>query len=315
MLRLDAGLLIAVLAAASWLETRRFPAAFVAGAALPLAAWLAWLQLEFGAVVPQTLIAKRAETALASFGHAAGEARWLMRSFGRLGLAALLALAAYGAVALGRRVPRPLPPECRALAAVTAWIVLHEILYQAIGVPFAPWYHLYLINALLALGAVGAAQQWLAGRQRLLRAAAASALLVAPGVAYAAAQGDAPPDPRIAGYAEAGRFLRTASPGATTVAAYEIGALGWASEATVVDLMGLVTPAAAAARAESRLTPWLLERAPCWIVDATVFPRRGFGVDFDSPQLAAGYELSTRIADSRGAGHQLNLLRQRGGNC
>ena len=311
-LRLDAALAAAALGLTLWAARRRFPLRFALAGLAPLALWLGWLALRFGAVVPNTLAAKRGELARALHGYTAYEWLWLARSLSIPGALALLALAAAGAL-VGWRRGLLARPFFRALAL---WLALHEVAYRLLGVPFAPWYEEALLQALVFLAALAvvAGTGWAAGAARQaagaglqvepvrygLRAAAGIALgaalllpIAAPSVAWLIRQWGRPPDPRFAVYAAAGRFLAaSASNGPrsedATVAAVEIGVLGYTCELPVLDLAGLVSPQVLAARRAGRLAAQVAAARPEFLVDVPAFRRPILDAILARPD-AAGY--------------------------
>jgi hypothetical protein len=317
MLRLDAAAGALVLGLVLWAWRRRLPWRYGLAGLLPLVPWLAWLQARFGRIVPATLEAKRSELAeaggwlAAAADYTRAEWHWLHRDLPRPAALWLLALAAAGAALvvwslLRRRAPagpEPAPPRPPAspepvegrgaatgrgalrpflplLICLLSWLALHELAYRLIGVPFAPWYHLHLVLAVLALAAGAAlglgsfALSRFAGphsvaKRHLLPAALAVLLLLpllAPGAAYLAATWGRPPDGRQPLHAAVARYLRETSPPGATVAAVEIGALAYFADRPVLDLVGLVDPAVVAARREGRLAELVAAREPAYLL-------------------------------------------------
>jgi hypothetical protein len=322
--RLDAALAAAALGLTLWVARRRFPLGFALAGALPLGAWLGWLYLRYGTVLPNTLAAKRGELGRSLHGYTAYEWLWLARTLSAGGALALLALAVTGAAVAWRRglFARPF------FRVLALWLALHEIAYRLLGVPFAPWYEEALLQALVFLAALAAvagggwASRW-PPRQMMRReavqvpasgwrraAGTALALLLlapvaAPSLAWTARQWGRPPDPRFVVYARAGRYLaaqaaaQAAAPAAVlqrspspadgaTVAAVEIGILGYTSDLRVLDLAGLVSPQVLAARA-GRLPELVVAARPDFIVDVPAFRRPILGAILARPEIAASY--------------------------
>ncbi|HBL27239.1 MAG TPA: hypothetical protein DD490_10430 [Acidobacteria bacterium] len=317
--RLDAGLLAALLGLELWRERRRFPWAFALAGLLPLALFLGWLQADFGAVVPETMAAKQLRLPLPAGGDISYNLRawrWLWRSAPGAAGIVLLGLAlwslAEGAYAALRR--RSVPAG--RLAAVTAlWLLAHEITYRLLGIPFAPWYHLSLANGLLAAAAAGAVliTRRLLGRPGAAWAPAAAAILflplLVPSITWVTRQWGRPPDPRWAGYVEAARIVRQTG---GSVAAVEIGFLGYFSEAPVLDLMGLVSPEAREARRSGTLADLVARKRPDYLLDATLFRGQILAPLLADPRIATSYREVAEIPDGRGAGQRIRLL-SRGG--
>lgn len=312
--RLDAGLLAALLGLALWAKHRRFPWAFALAGLLPLAAFLGWLHAEFGAIVPHTMTAKQSELELiaGSPSYTAREWRWLRRGVSWAGCAALFGLALWALAEGGRAVLRRRPiPGGRLAAVLGLWLLAHEMAYRLVGVPFAPWYHVPLINGLLAASALGAvlvASRLL--RRSLLPIALAAALLLPvllPSAAWVARQWGRPPDPRWAGYVEAARIVRQ---GGGSVAAVEIGFLGYFSEAPVLDLMGLVSPEALEARRRGTLADLVARERPEYLLDVPLFRAQVLDSILADPRIAAAYKEVAELPDGRYPGSRIRVLRR-----
>ena len=313
--RLDAGLLAAILGLALWWRRRRFPWAFALAGLLPLALFLVWLQAEAGAIVPNTMFAKQSEMKLveAGYSYTAREWRWLRRGLSWAGCIALFGLALWALAEGGRAVLRRRAVFGSWPAAVLGlWLVGHEAAYRLLGVPFAPWYHVYLINGLLAAAALGAvliASRFLGGRAVLTTVAAAVLLLplLIPSAAWVTRQYGRPPDPRWTGYVEAARIVRQGGGGA--VAAVEIGFLGYFSEAPVLDLMGLVSPEALAARQRGNLGSLVARERPEWLLDVTLFRAQVLDQVMTDPRIASWYRQVAELPDGRHPGIRIRVLR------
>jgi hypothetical protein len=283
-LRLDALLGGGALGAALWWHRRRLPGAFAAAALLPVAVWLGGLWLVYDSLLPSTLAAKQSELtatqlSITTPGYTLAEWRWLIRV---LPLSAVLALAALVLAGVARLVGRRAWRE-PALLAAAGWIVALEVFYRLVAVPFAPWYHLATVGALALLAGLGAHAigTWIAGlvsskRATVIAAFAALAVVpvLAPSVAWLGSTWGRPPDPRFSIYREIGEHLRTqddATSSSGRVAAVEIGILGYFSRRPILDLVGLVSPEARAARAQRRQRELLLEVLPEVVVDVPLF--------------------------------------------
>lgn len=341
--RLDAGLAAAALGLALWIVHRRFPWRFAVAGLAPLLAYLAWLQAEFGAVLPNTLAAKQSEAATTGRGYGAWEWAWLERSFGTMGRWWLLALAAAGmALIVGRAVAArrrrragvgsraaPSSDSTRtasagsALAVLAAWIVLHELFYRLTGVPFAPWYGVVGLGAALALASfaavslVGRLTAWrssASGRRRALTTALAALLalpVLLPGARFLAGTWGEPPDIRTRIYAAVGDHLRRRSPPDARVAAMEIGALGYTSDRAVLDLIGLVDPEVVEARRAGRLPEHVAAEAPEYILVPPPFLGRELGDVMRHPEIRARYVPAERFYDPDYQHDPVTLYRRR----
>ncbi|HVR11163.1 MAG TPA: hypothetical protein VMW75_24180 [Thermoanaerobaculia bacterium] len=234
-----------LLAVLVWRERRRAPLRLAAAAAVVVLAGVAAAWLYFGTPVPNSLAAKRAMAAGTS-----GLRFWPTSA------------------ELARRHAGPLWPAVVGLGVLGQWPLLRAggrclrllssfalslaVLYPLLGVPYAPWYVLPMAVALLygvaflagflaRLGAGGAAPA-----VKVLALAAAVAALAPVGLSLLPAEArwlrrySWPPHMRA--YRQAAEWLRANAPPAASVSYYEVGALGYFSDRTVIDLVGIVTP-------------------------------------------------------------------------
>lgn len=218
------------------------------------------------------------------------------------------------------------------LAVLATWIVLHELFYRLTGVPFAPWYCVVTLLAALALAVFAAVSLggWLAIslRHRLATAppagvawaerplaTALAALLtlpiLLPGLRFLAATWDEPPDIRTRLYAAVGDHLRQHSPPGARVAAMEIGALAYASDRPVLDLIGLVDPEVVEARRTGRLPEHVAAEAPEYILVPPPFLGRELGDVMRHPEIRARYVPVERFYDPDYEHDPVRLYRRR----
>ncbi|HEX4959386.1 MAG TPA: hypothetical protein VF173_01010 [Thermoanaerobaculia bacterium] len=313
--RLDAALLAGVLGLALWIKERRFPLRFAVAGLLPVSLFLLYLQSAFGTVIPNTMAAKQSELGVAHVSYTLQEWEWLRRELPLWSSLALLALSAWGAIELVLLTRR------RGVAATALgwtailWIVAHELAYRLARVPFAPWYQIHWINGLLVLAACGAAG--LAGRVGLkerdsrgrLGALLAVVLflpILVPSALFVRDFWRRPPDPRWEGYVAAGRFIREHH--GTRVAAVEIGFLGYESGVPVLDLMGLVTPEALAARKRGDLPALVAREQPEYLIDATLFRDPWLNPILAQPAIASYYHEVANFPDGRDPGLRVRVL-------
>lgn len=309
--RLDAALLAGILGLALWWSRRRFPWVFALAGLLPLALFLGWLWNEFGAIVPNTMDAKQSELATGAYSYTAKQWTWLRRSLPLAGCAALLGLALW-AIGEGVRAvsQRRSVPAGRFAAVLGLWLFVHEIAYRLLGVPFAPWYHVHLINGLLAAAALGAVLA-VSRFRRVPRIPGAALLLLPiliPSAVWIGRHFGKPPDPRWAGYVEAARAIREA--GGSSVAVVEIGFVGYFSEARVLDLMGLVSPEALEARRRGDLAGLVARERPEYLLDVSLFRAEALGPVMADPRISAAYREIADIADQRHPSIRIRLLRR-----
>jgi len=337
-LRLDAAAGALAIGVVLWTRRRRPPWRYGAAGLLPLLPWLAWLEGRFGTVVPATLAAKRSESAGGGLlAYSRAEWHWLHRDLPRASALWLGVLAAAGAAWLAwslwrvvrhrrhsgapaaadpgaRRTadtPSPLLPFLPLLLGLLSWVVLQELAYRLVGVPFAPWYHLHLVLTILALAvaaglelgrattpgrrgrAVGGAVGGAVPRRGGLYTVALTILLLAPvaipGALYLAGTWRQPPDGRLPTYRAVGRYLSQTAPPGATVAAVEIGVLAYSADRPVLDLVGLVDPAVVAARRDGRLAALVTARQPRYLLAPPQFWPDLFGPLLADPAIGRHY--------------------------
>jgi arabinofuranosyltransferase len=277
ILRLDACLAAASIAIVLWHSRGRFPWRLSFAGAAPVVVWLVGLYSRFGTLVPATLAGKRAEYSGGAAAYTLAEWHWLRRTLPLPGCVTLLSLALLGAV-LGARRGLFRQPFVQALGL---WLLAHEVLYRVVRVPFAPWYHEGLVNAVLALAAYGAAAIAEAAlgvakkRNQEVAAVLASGLLLlpvlVPSALYVREQWGKPPDPRFEVYRAIGLYLFEHARSPCSVVALEVGILGYFSRCRVVDLAGLVTPEFLGARSGKSLTRFPETSKPGYVVDVPSF--------------------------------------------
>jgi hypothetical protein len=246
-------------------------------------------------VIPNTLAGKQSELPFATHGYTLAEWLWLRRTLPLSGAAVLLALAAVGLLA-GWRLGLWRRPFFAALGLL---LLLHEIAYRLIGVPFAPWYQVPLVVVLAWLAVLGALSAATLMRPAVAGTATGNGLslgcalvlllpVIIPSVRSLAGQWGRPPDPRTRVYAAVGREVERRP--AEAVAAVEIGVLGWTAErARILDLGGLVSPQVLAAKASGTLPRLVAAEHPACLVDAPVFHGMVLGAILAEPVVAATY--------------------------
>lgn len=297
--RPDAVLLGGALGLTLWIDRRRFPRRYAAALLAGLGLGLAWLQFQFGTVVPNTLAGKQAELARVLHGYSLSEWLWLRRGLPLISVLLLLALAALG-LWLGReRLRQPFA------LALGLWLACLEIAYRQLGVPFAPWYPVPALLGLLALATLGAMQ--------LGRKAAFAALLLLPvalpSLLWMHGQWGRPPDPRYRLYASLGRYLEREAPPGATVASVEIGVLGYFAQRPVLDLAGLVSPEVLRAGERGGLADLVAAVQPAYLVDAPVFRAGWLGPILSHPAIAR-YRPEAEFSDPAYGGGRVRLLRR-----
>ena len=312
ILRLDAALAAASIGVVLWLSRGRLPWKFTIAGLGPLAFWLGGLYSRFGTWMPTTLAAKRSEYSGAGAAYSLAEWLWLRRSLPLSGCVALLALAGIGGFVCGMHGVWKHP----AVAALTLWLFAHEIVYRSLRVPFAPWYHEGVVNAVLILAALGAVTLgrallfWQRHREETLMPTLMAALLLspvlAPSVSYVWTQWGRPPDPRFEIYRTIGQWLRQNARPQSRVAAVEVGILGYFSNVPTLDLWGIVTPDVIGARSQGRLGQLVAASEPDYILDVPEF-RANVLVFLREPEVHKAYRLVHRFLPAAG-GEAYGLL-------
>jgi hypothetical protein len=312
--RPDAALGVALLALILW-RGKRLPWRFAvaAGCVIAAGAGLAWLY--FGSPLPNTIGAKL-DMATATADSWSGARFWrrgsvpISRHFGAEWPAVLIA-AAFGLWPLAGRAGRP------GLLLALFGLAL-TVAYPLLGVPFFSWYILpCLIAAIYGLayfaGAIGG---WLAARAdhpRTLRVAIAVALFLL--LTFTTLQTSwwffrgAAPVPRMLSYRRGAEWIKAHSSAGDAIAYVEIGVIGYYSERPILDLMGLVTPAARPYVLENNLLGALRENPTEFVL---YHPRGRMGPIVKSRWFKRRYKEVMRIEDPGSGGNgTLRIYRQR----
>lgn len=275
-------LLVLVLAAQLWLRDRRAPVRFAAAAVVPLAAWAAYAAALFGTPLPGTLTAKIAQGRSGFW----GEGLLYLRGFVdiadkfRFGLWALAILAllgvaaAVGVTTLVRRHGRDLAAPARRLlvtpgvitiAALAAGVVIaYGLVFQ---VPAYHWYYATPVHAAVLVAALGVAD--------LIRRSGAALVLtgVVVGALAVTGIGATPDDEPVPGYVAAAAWFREQVPADASIAATEIGGLGFHVPNPIVDYLGLLSDRAAEHLGRGDLAWWLEAFEPdYWLVHDPAWP-------------------------------------------
>lgn len=306
-LRLDAGLAALVIGLVAWWRQRRPPWGYGLAGVLPLTAWLFFLYVYFGRFVPLTIEGKKA---LREVPYSLRQ--WQMLT-ATLPVASSLVLLTGALVGLwvGWRCgvwKRPLP------LALALWLVGHELVYRMVGVWFAPWYHLALVQAVVMLyvcGAVFLARR-LAPRQDLARAGVlllCLAPLLLPSLSHLIRRWQRPPDPRYEVYAAAGRYIRHHVPPEDEVLALEIGVLGYEAERRILDVGALVSPHFTAAKLSGTRPQLVAELAPPWVV--TIEGNRMIEDILARPDLRGRYQPVASFSHPDWGRTEVRLLQRR----
>jgi hypothetical protein len=172
-------------------------------------------------------------------------------------LVAVLAIVGLTRVARGRAAAWSVP--------LLAFAVLYVIVYSALGVPdLYRWYYAVPAYCAVGLAALGVEALW---RRRLpappYPAVGVAVIIAIVGVLETPTQ----LPPSRAGYEEAGRWIGDKTPPAATIAATQIGIVGYYSQRPIVDYLGLFSSGAAAALRRGDLRWWVSTYQPdYWVV-------------------------------------------------
>jgi hypothetical protein len=252
------GVLLAIVLVAAWSIEHRSLAAWCKGLSLVIrpaviyvvivGAWVAFAWAYFGSTLPTTLCAKIAQ------GMLHGSELFLP------GLGTILSgylprtnWIAVGCAVIGLVVGAR---QRSSLLLVTVWSTVFFIAYSLIGVSRYFWYYVSVVPGFVVIVSLGVEQAihslrwatmrllhtyWLA-QWTSLGSAGLLVLIILAGqglhIALMAAQGD----PRIPVYRAAGEWLNRNTAPDATVAALEVGALGYYGQRTMIDFAGLIQP-------------------------------------------------------------------------
>lgn len=213
--------------------------------------WLTYSHIVFGSIFPNTFFAKVGQSTKTEFGgemgaFAQGIILYASEAYNVSQLFILLPL--FGAtgivIALARKVH---------WWPILLWTTGYAVGYTILGVLRFAWYYPPLIPALALLVGAGISGfiEFVASRWQLLktgnrRQVMATLLIIAvlvPNLLWLNHRSSPQIDQRTKTYIEVGQWLNTHTPVDSSVALLEIGIIGYYSNRTVVDTMGLVTPA------------------------------------------------------------------------
>ena len=148
--------------------------------------------------------------------------------------------------------------------------------YTVVGIPAYPWYYAIPIYTLLVLASIGfdsglrALTRW--PLVRLASTALVTLVLVFSGLWFTI---DSPTKSRVDSIA-IGEWIRDNTDPTSTVAAMEIGSIGWFSERDMVDYLGLLDSAANEAVARGDFLWWASHYQPDYWVSRGYFADRTF---------------------------------------
>ena len=290
LVRLD-GLAVFAVALGYFGLSRRLAWAALVPAAGLLGAWFTFATLEFGSPVPASGLAKIAHEATISGSFSLISRPFIYLLMPPVAVSVYMALVAVLAVlALSPVVLIASRKSSGALLAI--WCVLYVAGFVGLGLPSFSWYYapIAIVFNLLVWG-------FLEGLRRfpghvVLGAASGMALLSLFLPLSTSESLVSPP-----AYWAAGQWLKEHAEPEATVAAYEVGMIGYVTNLKVIDLLGLTEPAARAhvrkgdyAWAIRDLNPTYIfahaRRVPGWPVTEAIYT---------SPEFVSNYHLVARF--------------------
>lgn len=308
-----------------WVKRRRIPWRYLPFYALPVGIGALWLTLQYGSPLPVTL---RAKTIQARFGltgfytHTSflqgGFILWWAWSRQTFLYWMAPLLASVGIVALRRT---------EGLWGLTVWGTLMMAAYVVLGVAPYQWYYAPLapaLSLLIGLGAEAAGQRIMRPKwSGFLALGLTLPLIVAQGrslsLVVAALQTVPPPPEEIASkvlpeakttvYRRVGEWLAVNTPPTATVGALEVGIIGYYSDRTIVDFLGLLQPDIARALERGDIFWAVAAYAPDYLVLTEVNPLYTYPLR-DEDWFRRAYRPVALFYDSRFWGSPVTVYRR-----
>ena len=289
------GALLAVGCGVMWMAThRKFPTEMVVAGLVPLLIWAVYAFLTLHHILPDTLTAKVDQGASGYWGRGLiffkGFVSLPKIQSDRAWAVSLLAavIVGCGAFVVDRRSARIVLP--------LSWFALGFLFMYGVvwNVPAYHWYYVTPLYVAVILASVGVEHIMdLAWRQRNGVLLSLAVVLVGSVVGAGIAQTR---NHFIYGpYIAAATWLRQHTAPTATVAATEIGVIGWVSHRTMVDYLGLLSPRTGQALREHDLTSWLLWYEPnYWVVHS---PPWVFEEASTQPWFSSAF---TKVYEARG---------------
>ncbi|HSH04399.1 MAG TPA: hypothetical protein VLL52_17950 [Anaerolineae bacterium] len=215
--------------------------------------WLGYSQVTFGSIFPNTLFAKAGQgwreglggADLGTFFAGIGQVAHSMYVANRLAVVWLLLMV----VGLGVVVRYGWAVvEKVSWWPVLLWTVGYISGYSLLGVLYFAWYYPPIMPSVILLVAAGGGyvvERVVAGRSAKWKSLVwigLSLLCAIPAVSWVNSKQRAHINPFLEDYVLVGEWFEANTPASSSVATIEIGAVGYYSERTIVDTMGLVSP-------------------------------------------------------------------------
>lgn len=270
LVRPEGVVLFAFVLVRNWLRDRNSPRRSLVAACAVLAPWFVFSTIQFGSPVAGTLAAKAAQGRSGYFGPPFVFARAIGTMVAQPWALATLVVAAVGLwFGLRRRNSRDLTAVVSGFAGVQYLVYALVLRPPAYLWYLAPTYWALAILAGLAAGAAGRGARRLVGDRLGSRGAAAARVLGAAAVCVPVvllSLGGQRRGDLYLGYREAAAWLEDNTPADASVAATEIGVLGWASGRPVVDYLGLLDEQSVQEVGRGDLASWLDREQPDYYV-------------------------------------------------
>jgi hypothetical protein len=260
-------LLVFVVAAHLWWK-RSLPVSLVVASAMTVAPWVLFSWIAIGSPIPGTLAAKMAQGRSQYFGDFSGSFTFLRSAVRSLGTEPWLQLLGAAAV-----VGTLLSWRTRALRTYIFLLLGSSgVLFLAYAIlirpPDYPWYYAPHYYTLSVLGGLGFADlgSLVAGRRH--RTSIPVRAVIAIGIIATVVMGllSVARGYPYTGYDTLSAWLDSHTARSATVAATEIGVLGWRSDREVVDYLGLLTDRSAADVERGDYRSWIDREQPDYFV-------------------------------------------------
>ena len=253
-------------------RSRKVPWKAGLAAALVLMPWVIYSTIAFGSPIAGTLAAKTAQGKSGYFGPSFVFMRYLRTMVNTPWTVIMILLAIVGLIAGLRWVG-----SRSYVVVVVAFGGLHFAIYGLVIQPPAYlWYYAvtYWVLAILAgVGAAFIARVVSVAAGSLVGVDASSSPIVSGVCAFAIAGAvvvmctiPASRAYNYVGYERAAAWIRDNTPESSSVAATEIGLMGWRSERTIVDYLGLLSRQSAEEVGRADLSTWLAREQPDYFI-------------------------------------------------
>lgn len=303
---------------------RALPWWAVAAYFLLLAPFMAWLGWQFGSPLPETLAAKRAQSALGVTGFFPHTT--FLEGVGILLQAYFAQTAAYGAL-----VPLLLvglwagATRARWVLPVLLWALFHILAYLLLGVTPYIWYYAPLVPAgawCLGLGTELLVRWRALPLAELLMTALLAAFLLSDARMIAALHGGRVPPPedviskvlpeaKADSYRQVGEWLMANTPEDALVGVTEVGIIGFYAQRPMVDFLGLLQPDVAEALRRGDMAYALLRYQPDYVALTAINPLYNYDPLRD-PWFQAAYQPVRALEDPRFWASPITIYRRRG---